>query len=764
MSMYTSDVNRVTGLSGIDTESMIDKMMKAESAKYEKMQKEEQTLTWQQEAYREIITSLQEFQNKWFGTNKQNNLGYNAAWDNFKMSVKDQSGKESDAITIKSSSSEGKYEIEVTQVAQTESLTGKAVINNELVTGTTASEIADTIDKLGKDEALSLKFDLDGTTQEIKITKDDLTNAAGSNPEEKLTNVFNEKLKKAFGTTLVNGKQENKVSVSVVGDKLKFSAVSGSTLSIVEGSDFTSGTSMTQEGILNKDKVGKYTLEVTVDGKKYTVETEFKADDSADTRVSNIVNAFKNAKDDSGKTVDISKDLSLSISKDGDNLKISNLSNKDNYTITSTFTPSDGSGAITKTETLNNKSNLDKLGFTSGVSTSVTEQNSLTQVLGEEFTKLFDSSAGLVNQDGAIEFQLGEKTITVSKDDTIESLINKVNVDGTGVKLSFNQVTGRFKLDSVQSGANGQISISDGSNNTNAQKIFNVLGIDVVNKDNNDRHVKGQDAEFTIDGIKVTRPSNEVNLNGLQFTINGVTTGGPVKIEAATDEEAIFNKMKDFVEDYNKLITTIESKVNENREKSSQYGYYEPLLPDEKDAMSEDEIKKWEEKAKKGTLYKDEILTGILSDLRGIIYEPIDLGGGKKLSLYEIGITTTSDFNSGKLQIDETKLKEAISEKGDDIAKMFTTTSGVADKVKKVLDDAVGTRGRLREKAGIKDTSSVANNEISNQMKELAKRMSEEKKRLYDKEMKYFQLFAQMETMMNKQNSQMSMVLGMMGS
>lgn len=762
MSMYTSDVNRVTGLSGIDTESMIDKMMKAESAKYEKMQKEEQTLTWQQEAYREIITSLQDFQNKWFGTNKQNNLGYSAAWNNFKMAVKDKTGKESDAITIKSSSCEGKYEVEVTQVAQTESLTGKAVINNELVTGTTASEIAATIDKLGKDEALSLKFDLDGTTQEIKITKDDLTNAAGSTPGEKLTNVFNEKLKKAFGTTLVNGKQENKVSAILENGKLKFSTVSGSTLSIVEGSDFTSGTSLEHEGILAKDKEGKFKLEVTVDGKKYTVETEFKADDSQDTRISNIVNAFKNAKDDTGNTVDISKDLSLSISKDGDNLKISNLSNKDNYEITTTFTPSDGSQATTKTATLNNKSNLDKLGFTSGVSTTVTEQNSLTQVLGEEFTKLFDSSAGLVNADGAIEFQLGDKTVTVSKDDTIESLINKINVDGTGVKLSFNQVTGRFKLDSVQSGANGQISISDGTHNTNAQKLFNVLGIDVVDKANNDRHVKGQDAEFTIDGIKVTRPSNEVNLNGLQFTINGVTNG-EVTIEAATDEEATFNKIKEFVEDYNKLITSIESKVNENREKSSQYGYYEPLLPDEKDAMSEDEIKKWEEKAKKGILYKDEILTGILSDLRGIVYQPIDLGGGKKLSLYEIGITTTSDFNSGKLQIDESKLKEAISERGDDIAKMFTTTGGVAEKIKKVLDNSVGTNGRLRQKAGIKDTASVANNDISNQMKELAKRMATEKQRLYDKEMQYFKMFAQMETMMNKQNSQMNMVMSMMG-
>ena len=40
MAIYTSNTNRVTGLSGIDTESMIDKLMKAESLKYNRLEKE----------------------------------------------------------------------------------------------------------------------------------------------------------------------------------------------------------------------------------------------------------------------------------------------------------------------------------------------------------------------------------------------------------------------------------------------------------------------------------------------------------------------------------------------------------------------------------------------------------------------------------------------------------------------------------------------------------------------------------------------------
>ena len=88
MAIYTGDMNRVTGLSGMDTESMIDKMMKAESAKYERMQKEEITLTWRQEAYRQMIKSMQAFQDKWFSTNPANNIGLTSSWNNFVTSLK----------------------------------------------------------------------------------------------------------------------------------------------------------------------------------------------------------------------------------------------------------------------------------------------------------------------------------------------------------------------------------------------------------------------------------------------------------------------------------------------------------------------------------------------------------------------------------------------------------------------------------------------------------------------------------------------------
>lgn len=749
MAVYTGNVNRVTGLSGVDTESMIDKMMKAESAKYEKLQKDEIWVTWRQEAYREVIKSMQDFQNKWFSsTNPTNNIGFESAWNNFTTSVKDSAGKESSAITVKGSSAEGKYEIDVKQVAQTESLTGKPATTGELVTGKTANDIYTAINDRGE---LNFKFSLDGKTQEIKITSQELQAASGSDKAEKVKNLFSEKLQKAFGAS--------KVKVDLKGDKLSFSANATSTLTIAEGAEITNGTSTTHSNILDSEKEGTYKLEVTLNGQKYTVSAELTKGEKSEDRINKIVKAFKEAENSNGQKEDISKRISINISAENGtkNLKITNSTLDQQYEISGSFTPKDGSSKEDfNPTTIKTSSNLGTLGFTSRkVSTEVTVKTKLSQALGDKFKTFFNDNK---NQDGVVVLNFGGKDVTLSEDDTIESISNKIAASDAPVKLGYNQVTGRFKLEAKESGSGNTIDIQDQT----TQNFLKTLGIDVTDKSNNGAYIQGQDAVFVVDGIEVTRSSNDVNMNGLEFTINGVTNG-KVTIEANTDEDATFKKLKEFVDDYNKLIESIEGKVNEKREKSGKYGYYDPLLPDQKDSMKEDEIKKWEEKAKTGLLYNDDLLKGILSTLRNIPYQKIDVGG-VQISLSDIGISHGKNYNTGKLEIDEATLKKAISEKGDTIAGMFTQAkTGIADKMKDVLENAIGKKGSLRHKAGIKDTSSVANNLLTKELQEISKRLAEEKERLYNKEMNYFEMFAQMEAAMNKQNSQMSMMLSLLG-
>lgn len=58
---------RLSGLSsGMDIDSIVEKLMKAESAKMEKLQQQKQKYEWQRDAYREIDLKLETFSKNLF--------------------------------------------------------------------------------------------------------------------------------------------------------------------------------------------------------------------------------------------------------------------------------------------------------------------------------------------------------------------------------------------------------------------------------------------------------------------------------------------------------------------------------------------------------------------------------------------------------------------------------------------------------------------------------------------------------------------------
>ena len=730
MAMFTSDINRVTGLSGLDTESMVEKMMKAESMKYNRLEKQKTSVTWQQESFRQLIKSMQGFQDKWFNTtNLSNNIGYDAFWNNYKTSVKDAvTGADSNVIKVNSTTNSGRYDINVTQKAETETLTGNGV-SKEIISGKTVDEIKKGIEEYGE-----VKFNvvLDGGTKEISIKKDELTNSD-------LEKVLNEKLDIAFGKG-TDGK--SKVTVSKgTDDKLTFKpSGDGHTLTIND-SERTEGVSNTINDVL---KDGSTSFEITIDG--YTAKVDFAQGDTKEQKLEKINKSLKEAKNSKDEKKDLRNYISVE-AKD-DNLVIKNESKIDKLEIK---TKVDGKNETTTT--LKPTCNLSIFGFENP--TTVVKLNSkLTDVFGAKFNDLFKSGNDITDE---IKLNFGGKEVSITKDDTIQTLINKVNNSGGKINLEFNEVTNRFTLKSSESGANGTIDIKD----KDTQKFLkSIIGIDVVNKDQNAKYTKGQDAIFEIDGVQTTRPSNDISMNGINFTINGT---GHVIIEANSDVDETFKKVKEFVEDYNKLIEEVNNAFVEKRPKSGKYGYFEPLTDEEKKGMSEDEIKKYEENAKKGLLNGDENINKFLSSLRSNIYKSVDIGG-KTISLYEIGITTTKDYNDGgKLQIDEEKFKKALSEKGDDIRQLFTTKGGIVDNIKSSVESAIGSSGYLRKKAGVEGSTSASNNDLTKELEDITKRLADERERLYNKEMYYFDLFAKMESSMNQQNSQMAVLLGMSG-
>ena len=84
--------------------------------------------------------------------------------------------------------------------------------------------------------------------------------------------------------------------------------------------------------------------------------------------------------------------------------------------------------------------------------------------------------------------------------------------------------------------------------------------------------------------------------------------------------------------------------------------------------MKENEIKLWEEKAKSGTLRNDSTISSMLTQMRTALMGTVD---GKTLK--SLGITTSNDYTAnGKLVINETELKKAISDDPNKVHEMFS--------------------------------------------------------------------------------------------
>ena len=95
-------------------------------------------------------------------------------------------------------------------------------------------------------------------------------------------------------------------------------------------------------------------------------------------------------------------------------------------------------------------------------------------------------------------------------------------------------------------------------------------------------------------------------------------TDAAVTFSSTPDVDAIYDTIKKFVDSYNGLITNISEKTSEKKNKD-----YAPLTDAQREALSDDEIKKWEDLAKKGTLRRDSTLSSLLTKMRTSIYSSV---------------------------------------------------------------------------------------------------------------------------------------------
>jgi flagellar hook-associated protein 2 len=369
---------------------------------------------------------------------------------------------------------------------------------------------------------------------------------------------------------------------------------------------------------------------------------------------------------------------------------------------------------------------------------------------------------------------------------TINDLVSKINNAGTKIRASYDSVNERFSMYNTKGGAENEINISipknyDDENGTRVYSgratvnFFNALNLqqskngsltgETLHFDSPGKSdsIAGSDGNIRVDGVDYKTTNNNATIGGITYTALEITTEAAT-VSVSQDVEEIVDKVKSFVEDYNKLLSSLRDIYDEKRDSN-----YKPLTPAQKEAMKEEQITKWEEKAKKGLLYHDQALGKIIDEMRNAIMEPIDGIEGKYNSAYSIGISTTGQ--KGQLVLDETKLRKALSEDSDAVYNVFArlddsqkdkngnvinnpSGNGIAQRISDILVTANKT---IKNIAGSSE-STAEDSVLNTRMRERQTKMSDFKKTMQALEDILYKKYDTMEAMLTSLYAQMNFI------
>lgn len=317
-----------------------------------------------------------------------------------------------------------------------------------------------------------------------------------------------------------------------------------------------------------------------------------------------------------------------------------------------------------------------------------------------------------------------------------DNIVDKINNAGFDVTASF--VAGKLVVTSNVDGSQVTVGGDDAA-------LLNGIGI-----------TNGVKAKYTINGTSLENDNNSFEVNGIQLTLQSTTVVSgidtPTKITTQVDSDKAVETIKGFINDYNTLIASLNAKIDE-----AKYRDFPPLTDEQKKDMEDSDIEAWTSKAQSGLLKNDDIIKSMLSSMRMDITEKL----GK---LGNIGITTGSYFEDGKLYLDESKLRTALSNNSQDVMDLLQGSqsapdSGLFDKLSTRVSDALsGIADRAGTNKFSADLSSTYKEEsvMGKKLKDYNKRIETMQDYLDNLETRYYKQFTAMETAMNKLTSQSS--------
>lgn len=709
-------VNRITGLSsGMDIDSIVKKLMDANRIPLTKLNQQKTVLTWQRDAYRAVNTKISDFRNTVF------DMKLTSSYSNRKA-ISDAD----DAISVSgtATATEGVYQIQVKQVAETAKLTSGSAVGAKSKSGVDTK-----LQDLGLTAGTALTIAGEKGSATITVKKDDSldTLVRAINNKANSTGVkvsYDATLDHFFFSSSGTGSSAKidlqSEDANLMSNVFKLTPVSA---------NITTGTQVLDPSTpIKSNLAADQTFRIAYNGK--TADFTIKAT----TDIGSLINQINSS--DIGTA-----GVKAYLSADG---KLAFDNPDSSKTIAFSDQTSDGENVV------------DILGLTAPTSSSKAGSLYTGSIAFSDgvTTKINDSYTS--DQKFRIEYDGKIVDFTVNAATQIGSLIDQINSSDIGKKGVTAYLDANNKLAFTNPDSSKSITFTDET--SDGKDVVADLGLAIPNvtvRTTAGTTSKGKDAIVEYNGVTGTYATNTFSINGMNFTAKKVMSS-TANITVNQDTDAIYDKIKNFVDKYNEMIGSINSTLGEK-----QYRDFAPLTDEQRSSMKEEEIATWEAKAKSGLLRNDQMISSALNGFRLALSSDVagmPSGDIKKLS--QIGITTGTYAEKGKLYIDPTALKKAIAEHPDEVSALFTATDGgnkssnTSDGLAtRLVEQADNLMASLKTKAGT--VSSVDSTyTMGKRIGEFDKRISSMATRLDDMETKYYNQFSAMETYINQMNAQ----------
>lgn len=513
------------------------------------------------------------------------------------------------------------------------------------------------------------------------------------------------------------------------------------------------------------DKNG-YSIQNALNGSSFTVQN---AEDGSKVDVN--INIDENTTVD-----DLLQDINTQL--DGTGLKASMTQGRltfTNETATETTDPATGtatySGGRSLMITAANETSAKALGLTYDASGKGMTVKSKSEISGNEvntvsgsafaYDKQVTADSKVTGSSKLVDLGIAQGTsikvngteIVVDRTTTMDSLASAMAK--TGINASYDTNQGRFYLSSKNTGVENAFTVEADD------ATLAALGLNLT--DGEAGKIDASDASLVYNGVEYTQATNSFNINGLTMDVSSV--GGEQTFSVDTDVDGIYDKVKSFVKEYNTLIT----EMNKLYDASSSRGY-EPLTSDEKDAMTDEDIKNWENKIKGSLLRRDSTISTLLTSMRTTLNKSVEVtnsdGTTSRYALSSFGIVTSDYTEKGQLHIQgnaddsdfaslDDKLKAAISDNPEALMKTLTT---LGDEIYKNFQSS------MKRVVGVRSSLTFYNDlEMDDDIKSYKEDVTSLQEKLQDEQDKYYKQFSSMETALTKLQSQQTYISQLFG-